>query len=205
MLTKSFSGTLTLTGANSYGGGTYLSNGTLVVSGSSTALGASTGWVAVDGPTTILSLGSSQTTGTVNLYNGGTISATNSTYGLTAAAFDVQDGTISAKLTGSGILTKLDVGTVVLTGSNDYTGGTTVSGGMLRVTKLAALPVPSPPSTSNIQVATSAVLALNVGGTGEFTVTDVSNLLAGAVFSPVGCWASTLPMPAAAVSHTRPT
>lgn len=40
--------------------------------------------------------------------------------------------TISASLTGTGALTKSDLGTLVLTGANDYSGGTTVRYGTLR-------------------------------------------------------------------------
>ena len=41
--------------------------------------------------------------------------------------------TIAAELTGSGQLVKTDLGTLVLTGTNSYTGGTAINGGMLRI------------------------------------------------------------------------
>ncbi|MBM0106344.1 autotransporter domain-containing protein [Steroidobacter sp. S1-65] len=41
--------------------------------------------------------------------------------------------TIASALTGSGTLDKTDLGTLVLTGENTYTGGTTISGGTLQV------------------------------------------------------------------------
>nr|WP_298725288.1 autotransporter domain-containing protein [uncultured Steroidobacter sp.] len=40
---------------------------------------------------------------------------------------------IASALTGSGMLDKTDLGTLVLTGANDYTGGTTISSGTLQV------------------------------------------------------------------------
>ncbi|OWT74341.1 MULTISPECIES: autotransporter-associated beta strand repeat-containing protein [unclassified Achromobacter] len=42
-------------------------------------------------------------------------------------------GTINSAITGSGALQKRDFGTVILTGNNTYTGGTTVSEGVLQV------------------------------------------------------------------------
>lgn len=41
--------------------------------------------------------------------------------------------TIGSALTGTGGLNKTDLGTLILTGNNDYTGGTTISGGTLRL------------------------------------------------------------------------
>ncbi|MGA2256244.1 MAG: autotransporter-associated beta strand repeat-containing protein, partial [Thermoguttaceae bacterium] len=47
--------------------------------------------------------------------------------------------TFSGPLSGPGSLTKIDSGTLVLTGSNTYTGATTISGGILKVTNTLAL------------------------------------------------------------------
>lgn len=43
------------------------------------------------------------------------------------------DATIANRLTGNGGLTKTDLGTLVLTGNNSYTGGTTIGGGTLLI------------------------------------------------------------------------
>ena len=59
---------------------------------------------------------------------------------LLAPFFDVASGTVSADLAGSGGLHKATAGTVVLSGTNTYTGGTLVSGGVLQVDDSGALP-----------------------------------------------------------------
>ena len=59
---------------------------------------------------------------------------------IAAAAYQLNDGTASANLSGPGSLTKNTSGTVVLSGSNSYTGGTVVNGGTLIVTAAKALP-----------------------------------------------------------------
>jgi autotransporter-associated beta strand protein len=51
----------------------------------------------------------------------------------------VESGTISADLTGDIALVKTGPGTVVLSGDNDYTGGTTLESGTLRVAGSDAL------------------------------------------------------------------
>ncbi|MBU3078858.1 autotransporter domain-containing protein [Sphingomonas sp. XMGL2] len=47
--------------------------------------------------------------------------------------------TLSAPITGTGGLVKTDLGTLILSGANDYTGGTTIAGGILEVTGDASL------------------------------------------------------------------
>jgi autotransporter-associated beta strand protein len=119
-------GTLVLSGANTYTGGTAVSAGTLQLSGSGT-LGAATATLGVSGGT--LDLGATtQTTGALTL-TGGTIQ--NGT--LQSSSFGVQAGSVSAVLGGGGALTKSGPGIVVLSGNNTYTGGTNVNGGALVV------------------------------------------------------------------------
>jgi autotransporter-associated beta strand protein len=82
-------------------------------------------------------------------------------------------------------VTKNGTGEWILGGVNTYSGVTTVSAGTLQFAKEVSLYNNSPGSwtASNIQVAGGAMLALNVGGSGEFTSSDVGTLatnLAGA-------------------------
>ena len=119
-------GTLVLSVANSYSGGTTVSGGTLQLSGSGT-LGATTGTLGVSGGTLDLG-GTSQTTGALTLTDGTIQNGT-----LTSSSFGVQAGTISAVLAGAGALSKTGIGTVMLSGINTYTGATTVNGGTLEV------------------------------------------------------------------------
>ncbi len=180
VLTKTTAGIVTLTGANTYGGGTIVTEGKLVLSGSGT-LGASAGALTVDGPSAIVDLGATnQTYGTVTVLNGGQILS--STGILTGASVIVENGLVSARITGATTsLTKTTGGTVTLAGINDYGGATHVNEGMLQVTTLAALPGQSTPGL--ITVATTATLAVNAGGSGQFTVGDITNLLAKAGFA----------------------
>ncbi|HSH93469.1 MAG TPA: autotransporter-associated beta strand repeat-containing protein [Roseimicrobium sp.] len=67
-----------------------------------------------------------------------------------------------------------------LSGANTYTGKTTISGGTLQFAKTASLYNGATGSwtAANITAASGATLAVNVGGTGEFSATDVNTLLA---------------------------
>ena len=125
-LVKTGAGTMTLSGHNTYSGGTTVNAGTLALTGAGT-LGAATGVLAVNGGTLDLG-GTSQTVGAMTL-TGGTI--TNGT--LTGTAFGVQAGTVSAVLAGGGALTKTGAGTTTLSGVNTYAGGTNLNGGVLSV------------------------------------------------------------------------
>ncbi len=120
-LTADGGGTLVLSGTNTYSGGTYLISGRLSIS-SDANLGASTGTLALNGGTLAT---------TASLTSARTI------YLDTPSTIDVAPGTtttLSGAISGGGSLTKVDAGTLVLTGTNSYTGGTTVSGGTLQGT-----------------------------------------------------------------------
>jgi len=121
------SGTATLTGGtlavaslSKSGAGTLqLSN---VISGAS---------LAVSGGT--LDLGTqSQSFSNVSI-TGGSITGTTGVLTATGSAIDAQAGDVSAILAGSVGLTKTTSGTVVLTGTNTYTGATTISAGTLQI------------------------------------------------------------------------
>jgi fibronectin-binding autotransporter adhesin len=125
-LTKSTAGTATLSGANTYSGGTIISAGTLQIAGAGT-LGTATNALGQSGGTLDLG-GTAQTTGTLTL-SGGTLQ--NGT--LTSSAFNTQAGTISAVLAGAGALTQSGPGTTILSGNNTYSGPTSVNTGTLTV------------------------------------------------------------------------
>jgi fibronectin-binding autotransporter adhesin len=151
-LTKNSLGTLTLSGANTYTGATAVSAGTLqfaktnsmsassavsVASGATLAVNAGgTGeFAAGSGNGTIGGLFAGlggQSGSTVSYASGATIGVdtTNATGSITE----------STALTGTGIgLTKLGTGTLILSGTNNYTGTTTVSAGTLALSGSGSL------------------------------------------------------------------
>ncbi len=80
--------------------------------------------------------GSFSTGAILTLDSGGALSGGS----ISAAAFQLNAGTASANLSGPGGLTKATNGTVTISGSNTYTGPTTVSAGTLTIARSAALP-----------------------------------------------------------------
>ena len=123
---KDGTGTLTLapstSGGNTYTGGTVLEQGVLSVSADN-ALGDTSGGITFDGGT--LQFGSSfnlASTRAISIADGG-------------GTIDTQDfqTTITQDISGTGVLTKVGSGVLVLDGSNTWSGGTTVSAGTLVV------------------------------------------------------------------------
>ncbi len=124
-LTKTGPGTLTLSGASSYSGGTNVSEGTVAL-GAAGALG--TGTIALSGTGVVRS------TGTYSYDNDVTLAA-----GLTGG-FEV-DGTLenpavetltlTGSITGLGDLNKTGFGTLLLNGTNSYSGATNVTSGVM--------------------------------------------------------------------------
>jgi len=123
---KEGSGTLTLTGENTYTGGTALNQGTLSIS-QDTNLGDVSGGLTFNG-------GTLQATASFSTARAVTLNA-NGTVEVTADQTFTMDGTI----TGAGGIAKTGTGTLVLTGTNFYTGGTTISAGTLSVSSDANL------------------------------------------------------------------
>jgi autotransporter-associated beta strand protein len=80
--------------------------------------------------------GAFSTSGILTLDSGGSLTAGP----ISAAAYQLNDGTVSANLSGLGGLTKGTDGTVILSGSNSYAGGTVVDDGTLIATNANALP-----------------------------------------------------------------
>jgi T5SS/PEP-CTERM-associated repeat protein/autotransporter-associated beta strand protein len=87
--------------------------------------------------------------------------------------------TVNAPLAGTGALTSIGAGTLILTGTNTYAGATTVNAGILQLTNEASLYNDNTAAwtTTNIVINSGATLALNVGGTGQFTLSDLNTLL----------------------------
>jgi autotransporter-associated beta strand protein len=157
---------------------------------------ALTGTNTYTGPTTING-------GTLQLGNGGMTGSISSSSAVTdngALAFDRSDTspgyTFSNTISGSGSLVQLGNGTVVLSGTNGYTGGTTVNAGTLVVANslaiedgtnlsvgdpnlLAMLPAPVVPASPVPAAASTATPVPEPGALG---------LLAAAAILAIGVW-----------------
>ncbi|NBW76917.1 MAG: hypothetical protein EBR34_14140, partial [Sphingomonadaceae bacterium] len=156
-LTKVGNGTLTLTGANTYTGGTAVSDGRLAgnttslqgaiannaqVEFNQTAAGTYAG--AMSGTGQLIKTGADTLTLTgANTYTGGTAVSsgrlagnTTSLQGAITNNAEVEfnqaaAGTYAGVMSGTGQLIKTGADTLTLTGANTYSGGTTVAGGRL--------------------------------------------------------------------------
>ncbi|WP_180980926.1 autotransporter domain-containing protein [Pseudovibrio exalbescens] len=121
-LTKNGAGTLTLTGENTYSGGTLIQQGAIAVNGEA-RLG--TGTTTIDG-------------GGLSFTGSGSASFSKVALGSGGGTLDVvnESGrmTVSSDLSGQGSLTKTGDGTLILTGNNSYEGFTWLQEGTLQGT-----------------------------------------------------------------------
>lgn len=121
-INKTDGGTLVLNGTNIYAGNTVLSGGTLSVS-SDANLGLSTNALDFEG-------GILRVAGTAYRQTARPI-----IWGNAGGGFDIADAgntfTVSQALDGAGGLYKTGAGTLLLTGANTYSGGTTIAQGVL--------------------------------------------------------------------------
>ncbi|NBX65852.1 MAG: hypothetical protein EBQ96_02535 [Proteobacteria bacterium] len=183
-LTKLGAGNVTLSGGNSYSGGTTVTAGTLTGTTSSlqgaitnnatvvfdqNSAGTYAGAMSGTGTMTKLGTGNLTLSG-ANTYSGGTVITAGTLTGTIAtiqgnitnnAALVFDQGGVGSHagvISGTGSLTKLGVGNVILLGNNTYSGGTTVTAGTLTG------------STDNIQgnVVNNATVVLNQGTTGTY-------------------------------------
>jgi autotransporter-associated beta strand protein len=128
------SGTTLLSGSNSFAGRVAVNGGTLVASNASALAGGS---IAVNAGT--LNLTSiSQSVGAVTLGNG-TITGTGVLTLASLTATNPGAALVAESLAGTGGFTQNGAGTTTLTGSNSYTGGTTVNNGTLIASNAFAL------------------------------------------------------------------
>lgn len=119
-LVKTDLGTLVLTGANTYTGGTAINGGVLQVS-SDLNLGDASGGLSLNGGT-LQTTADVLTARAVSLDGAGTFSPNAGT-----------TLTLAGVVSGAGSLTQAEAGTLALTNANTYTGGTTISAGTLQI------------------------------------------------------------------------
>ena len=180
-------GTLVLSAANTYTGGTVVSAGTLAISGAGT-LGASSGATTVAGG--ILDLG-----GATQVQNGG-VTLTSGTIqngvAQSSGVFALQSGAVSAVLAGSGSLDKTTNGTVTLSAANTYTGATSIAaGGALLLSGSGAIASSSgvtangtfdiASTTSGASIKTLAGSGVVTLGSKDLSITNGSTTFAGGI------------------------
>jgi autotransporter-associated beta strand protein len=174
-VTKNGTGTWTFSDANTYTGATNLNQGTLTVSTAGT-LGAATGALAVgnnnttaDATNTVLNLSTTADTvkgslsGAILTPLTGTNTATINTGG-SGRNFTINQtvaGTFAGVIAGAGDFTlgALSTNTLTLTGTNTYSGNTTVNGGVLSVATDDVFA-----DTSTVSLAAASSLNLSHGG-----------------------------------------
>ncbi|EAY8617040.1 AIDA autotransporter-like protein ShdA, partial [Salmonella enterica subsp. enterica serovar Worthington] len=190
---KSGDDTLTLSGSNTYTGGTLINGGTLVASNVE-ALGtgdvtddatlelntggdfdnaiSGSGQVVKSGDETLTLSGS-------NTYTGGTLISSGTLVANDVNALGTGDVTDNAVLElntggdfinsigGTGRVEKSGDETLTLSGSNTYTGGTTINDGTLVATSVDALGSGDVTDNATLELNTGGDFANNIGGTGS--------------------------------------
>ena len=188
-LNKTGTGTLTLSGANSYSGIVTLNSGRAVFVQNSTALGTGPVYVSASasvrvignftlannftvigtgdngvGALQILPPGVNLNSGNPNsiISNVTTFSGTITLAGNTTFYTNANTNlTLSNTLSGGGVLTKTGGGTLALSGGNTYVGTTNITDGILQITNNAALGN----IAAAVSVSSGATLQLNGAGT----------------------------------------
>ncbi|MEK7949933.1 beta strand repeat-containing protein [Luteolibacter soli] len=194
-------GTLILTGASTYTGGTNIKPGGVLETGlisdtGATPIGtlstAAASYISLDGGTfrysgassvaTTRYLWNDQTTSTVEVVNAGVTLAFNSTGGTINKPFiKTGAGTLTTidSIDGAGTTVTVNGGTLNLNGTNTYTGDTIVNAGSL------SLGIASLPNGADVRLASGVNLNL------AFTGTDtIDQLFIGGVEMALGTWGS---------------
>ncbi|MGA2258566.1 MAG: autotransporter-associated beta strand repeat-containing protein, partial [Thermoguttaceae bacterium] len=184
-LSKLGTGTLTVSGSNTYAGGTAVNAGTLEATSAAALPGyATSGKVTVAGGSMVAVQTGNGTTG----WSGAQIDSlrasvtwTNNTSGL---GIDTTNGNFiySGNITQALSLSKLGANTLTLTGANTYSGDTMVNAGILSVPNPTSLPGYGTPNT--VTVGSGAGLQLQTGdGTTGWSSGQISSLLANTTFA----------------------
>ncbi len=146
-LTKISTGTLTLSGANTYGGGTTINAGTININ-ADTALGTAGTNLNVTGSSTLqLAANIPAMARAMPISAGQTLTIDTNSFNL------AHSGVISGA---TGALTKISTGTLTLSGVNTYGGGTTMNSGTININADTALGT----SGTNLNVTGSSTLQL---------------------------------------------
>jgi len=200
-LTKTGADILTITGANTYSGGTTVSAGTLL--GNTVSLqgditnnaalvldqasnGTYDGVISGDGSLTKSGTGNITLSGS-NIFTGGTTISGGTLTGNTASlqgnmlnnaavVFDqTSTGDYTGNMSGTGSLTKTGFGNLTLSGTNTFTGDTTISAGTLEYATREAFY--NGTTRANPAVLSGATASFHVGNSGYFSSSDIGDIL----------------------------
>jgi fibronectin-binding autotransporter adhesin len=160
-LVKSGTNALVLSGANTHAGGTFLNGGVLSVANAN-ALGSGsltqsngTSTLVIDTTGTVtnqMSVFNLKSLQTVTLSGNKTLG--NATYDITNNTTTTESGTLS----GSGGITKLGTGTLIVTASNTFTGAVDVQAGLLNLNSATSS---AAGGTTSVAVASGATLLIS--------------------------------------------
>lgn len=188
-LTKNGSGTLTLSGTNTFSGPLTIAAGTVAVTAND-ALGTTTATTVAAGATIDFQGGVTYSTAETLNVNGGTIAASSGTNSFAGSvALGTGGGTaniasaltMSGAVTGSTSLTKSGSGILTLSNvANSYSGGTIISAGTLNLTGSLTSP------TNGVTISSGATLA----GTGS--IAGPTTLSSGGFVAPASGGLGTL-------------
>ncbi|MGN6366671.1 MAG: beta strand repeat-containing protein [Phycisphaerae bacterium] len=148
-------GTAALTGFNAYSGGTIIDSGVLQIN-SNTALGSAAGFTTISHGTLEVLANSGDVVEGLRNYQ---LGANDSGIRVDAGASYEIDGAV-ADWTSPGSLNVAGGGTLILSGTNSYTGATNVNGGTLVL---------------NSSIASTTAVSLSNGGTIVFSDTNTAN------------------------------
>lgn len=164
-LTKKGSGKMTLSGANTFSGNTTLDEGSIALQNAQ-ALGTGS-LIQTDGSSELIFDTTDTIANNLSIYNTKFLKSVTLTGNITAnnATYDIASGTtttISGDISGGGGTIKEGLGTLVLSGTNTYTGNTEINAGTLSLSS----------STSNNNIDDS--VSIIVGADGTFDVSAIT-------------------------------
>ncbi|MFV0798091.1 autotransporter outer membrane beta-barrel domain-containing protein [Brucella anthropi] len=186
-IVKQGSGTQILTGTNIYTGGTTINAGKLALgAGGALAAAGSVNLGASGAGFDISGAGSNQTIGALSGVAGTSVTLGPNTLSFGDATNQIFAGTIS----GTGGIVKQGIGTQILTGANDFSGGTNFAAGGIVVGNNSALGSGGITVNGNAQLDNSASVSLanriDVAGGATLSVNGSNGLTLGGVISGGG-------------------
>lgn len=168
-------GTIVFSGANTYSGDTIINTGTLKA-GADRVFSTNSATTVQSGAVLDLAgheerIGTLAGTGGVSLGSGT----------LTAGRDSEPASSFGGAISGAGAFIKDGSNTQTLSGSNSYSGGTTIKKGTLQFSQIASMP-----ASGNVSVSSGGTLAVNAGGAGEFGIGTSGNGTIGGLLSGLG-------------------